>query len=148
LNAQAGPGVNLGDRDLLKMFFGAETGMSGTSEEDLVAAGISSEQLANLRDAMRAGMSRKLNIELAAQFSSLKQDEAAFEYEIDLTALDAIGESAVNSALAGDLTQLNALEPQMPAHGVRVRQSRFEALRKKQIQWRINLLGIINVLSM
>jgi len=148
LEASAGPGVTLGDRDLLKMLFGGASGVSGTSEEELVAAGLSSEHLARIKSAMKAGMSRKLSLDLGAQFSSMRQDEAAFQYEIDLDALDATGESAVGKALSGNLVELNLLEPHLPGHGIRLLQSRTEKLRTKRVAWRLNLVGIINVVSL
>lgn len=148
LEAAAGPGVSLGDRDLLGLLFGGETGLSGASEEELTAAGISREQLDEIGSAMRAGMTRRINLELEAQFSALRQHEAAFQYEIDLDALDATGTRALDEALAGDLTGLTRLEPALPAHGIAVLQSRTEQLRKRRVQWRLNLIGLVNVVSL
>jgi hypothetical protein len=36
----------------------------------------------------------------------------------------------------------------MPAHGLRVLRSASQTLREKQVRWRINLVGIVNLLSM
>jgi len=68
--------------------------------------------------AMKAGVSRRIELSFAASLSTTRTNDAAFLYEIDLDALDAIGSAAVDSALAGDLTKLNALEGDAPSHGV------------------------------
>jgi hypothetical protein len=146
VSGSAGPGVDVGDKDLLQMMFGKDANASTASETDLVAGGISRKQLESIRTAMRAGMSRKLNVEFAAAFSLLKKEDAAFEYEIDLDELDAHGRAALDKALAGDLTDLNAMESSA-AHGIRTTQSVLTTLRKKTVRWRINLLGLVNVLS-
>jgi len=148
MSASAGPNVTVGDKELLAMLFTGDPRLSGGDETAFVAAGISKAQLNSLRASMRSGLSRKLNLEMAAQFSSLKQHDAAFEYEIDLSALDQTGRHALDEALAGNLTELNALEGQPAAHGIRVTQSLLETLRQKTVRWRINLLGIVNVLSL
>jgi hypothetical protein len=148
VGASAGPGVTLGERDLLKMLFGGPGGISGASTEDLVQAGITAKQLNRVSGALRGGMSRKLEVEMNAEFSSLRQNEAAFLYELDLDRLDEAGASAIDRALAGDLTVLNDLEPELSSHGILMLQSRTEALRQRTVAWRINLVGIVNVLSM
>ena len=148
LEATAGPGVTLGDKDLLNMIFSGPGRTSGTTEGDLTAAGISQSQLKNITAAMRAGISRRLSLELSAAFSSLEQNEAAFCYEIDFEHLDAAGAAAVDEALAGNLRSLNGLEPDLPAHGIRVLQSRTEKLQQKEVKWRLNLIGLVNILSL
>jgi hypothetical protein len=144
LAATAGAGVTLGERDLLGMLFKAPGAPTG----DLAQSGIPAAQLDRVTAEMQAGLSRKLELAIAAQFSSLAQDETAFEYEVDLDRLDAPATSAIDRALAGDLSALNALEPQMPAHGLRLLRSGMQTLRERQVHWRINLVGIVNVLAM
>jgi hypothetical protein len=144
LDATAGAGVTLGERDLLGMLFKGP----GATSDDLAQSGIPSAQLDQVTAEMQAGLSRKLELAVAAQFSSLAQDEAAFDYEIDLDGIDAVAAAAIDLALAGDLSSLNALEPQMPAHGLRLLRSGMQALRTRKLQWRINLVGIVNVLAM
>jgi hypothetical protein len=148
LSGKAGPGVSLGDKDLLAMLFKGPGGISVENREDLVQAGITSEQLDRVVTAMKDGLSRKLEVAIGARLASLREDEAAFLYDIDVATLDDVGAAAVDQALAGDLTALNVLEPQLPAHGITLLQSQTDALRKKSVQWRINLLGVINVLSL
>lgn len=146
--AAAGPGVTLGERDLLAMLFDGPGGISGAAREDLVQGGITSEQLDRVVAAMKAGLSRRIELSVAASLSSSRTDDAAFLYEIDLDALDAIGESALDFALAGDLTKLNALEEHTPSHGITTLASRTQDIRAKKIALRINLVGIVNIMSM
>lgn len=148
LSAAAGLGVSLGGKDLLDLLFKGPGGLPGASREDLVQGGITGKQLDRVTAAMKAALSRKIELAIAASFSSSAIDEAAFQYEIDLDALDDDGADAVDSALAGDLGPINALEDSAAAHGIRVLRSRTRSIRKKRLAWRINLVGIVNVLSM
>jgi hypothetical protein len=148
LSGTAGLGVSLGERELLDLLFRGPGGMPGTVREDLVQGGITSAQLNRVVAAMKAGLSRKIELALAASFSSSRADEAAFLYEIDLDGLDPTGTAALDSALSGDLSRLNALEDAPAGHGIRVLRSRTQSMRKRKLAWRINLVGIVNVLSM
>ena len=58
------------------------------------------------------------------------------------------GSGRLDSALAGDLSLINAIDDVEEAHGIRVLRSRTRSIRKKRLAWRINLVGIVNVLSM
>ncbi len=62
------------------------------------------KQLDRVITAMKAGLSRRIELAIAASISGAAVDEAAFLYEIDLDALDATGAAAIDRALAGDLT--------------------------------------------
>jgi len=146
LEASAGPGVSVGDRDLLEMLFGKPQG-TGSIEEELVAAGLTTPQLEKIKKALKTGLSRKLEVAVSAAFSSLQQKEAAFCYDVDVAALDSVGVDAVNKALGGDLSELTALEADFPGHGVALVRSRTQELRKRTVRWRLNLLGLVNVLS-
>ena len=97
---------------------------------------------------MQAGVSRRIELSFVASLSSTRTNDAAFLYEIDLDVLDAVGAAALDSALSGDLTKLNALEGDAPSHGVTTLASRTQEVRKKKISWRINLVGIVNIMSM
>jgi hypothetical protein len=144
----AGPAVTLGTRDLLKMFFNGPGGLSNATEEDLATGGINAAQQKRLTTAMLAGMSRTLNLEVSAEISSARQHDAAFLYDIDMAALDAVGGHALDAALAGNLVELTRLEPDLPAHGIAVLQSRTQTIRSRPITWRINLVGLMNIQSL
>lgn len=148
LEAAAGPEAALGNRDLVKMFLSRGSKAPDLDIEQLVAAGLSNEQIDQIGGAIRAGVRRALNLSLNAEFSSFRGDDAVFVYDIDLARLDATGEAAIEQALGGDLTALNGLEPDLPGHGIRLLRSRLENLRRKRVTWRVNLLGIVNVLSL
>jgi len=148
LAGSAGLGVTVMGRDLLAMMFGGDTTINDATPEQLAKAGITKDQLDRIVEVLNSGLSRKISVELAASFSQLRQNDVAFLYEIDLAALDDVGKQALNKALRGNLTDLNLLEGQPAGHGITVLQSRFDTLRKKTIRWRINLIGIVNVLHM
>jgi hypothetical protein len=148
VGASAATGLTLGDKDLLKLLFAGPGGVADAAKEDLVKDGLTSEQLDRVTATMKAGLSRRLELAVSAAFSALESHEAAFLYEIDLDALDAGGAAAIDRALAGDLTALNAIEADGSRHGIRTVQSRTQALSRKTVSWRINLVGIVNVLSM
>jgi hypothetical protein len=152
VDVTANPTVTLGERDLLNMLLRGPGGSSTTAEakpdEDLSGVGISAAQQKRLTAEMQAGMSRRMDLALHTEFASMRQDEAAFLYEIDVDALDEVGLRALNGALAGNLIELTRLEPTLPAHGLSVLQSRTQALRRKQITWRVNLVGLVNLVSL
>jgi hypothetical protein len=147
LEGSAGPGVSVGDRNVLEMLFGRPQG-TGSIEEQLAATGITKKQQDKMIAVLKAGLSRKVEVAVAAGFSSLRQNEAAFCYDIDVAALDAAGTAAVNKALSGNLSELTSLETSLAGHGVALVRSRTEELRQKTVRWRLNLLGLVNVLSM
>ncbi len=147
LDASAGPGLSLGGRDILTLLFGEPPAPGQSIEESLVAAGVSAGQLKTITKALSAGLSRKLELEIGASFSALTQQDAAFLYEIDVAALDPVGAAALEKALAGDLGDLTQLDDALPAHGIRMIQSRTVHLRRREVKWRLNVIGLVNVLS-
>ena len=74
----------------------------------------------------------------------MAEDEAIFDYEIQPGALDGVSTSAVNRALHGDLTALTELAS--PA-GVTLRSSVLTRVRSKGVALKVNLLGIVNLIS-
>jgi hypothetical protein len=145
LEASAGPGVSIGDRNLLELLFGKPQG-TGAIEEELVAGGITKKQLDKILAALKSGLSRKLEVAVSAGFSTLRQNEAAFCFDVDVASLDGAGTTAVNQALAGDLSALTLAGAALP-RGVALKRSRTEQFNKKTVKWRLNLLGLVNVLS-
>jgi hypothetical protein len=148
LEVKAGPGLTAGSRDLLKTFLQKGSTAPEAEITQLVDAGLSNDQIDRFNSEIQAGMRRTLNLSLSAEFSALKQNDAAFLYEFELSKLDDVSRAAVLRALSGDLAGLNLLEPELPARGVRVIETRTGNLRQKRVRWRINLLGIVNVLSL
>jgi hypothetical protein len=93
VGAAAGPSLTFGKKDLLALLFGRPRSPGSRIEEELVASGISEERLETITATMEAGLSRKLALELAGSFSALREDEAAFLYEVDLARLDGVGDA-------------------------------------------------------
>ncbi len=148
LEAKVGLGLTVGKRDLLKTFLQKGSTAPAAEITQLVDGGLSNDQIDQFNSEIQAGMRRTLNLSLSAEFSALKQNDAAFLYEFELSKLDNVSQAAVLNALNGDLSALNLLEPELPSRGVRVLETRTGNLRRKRIRWRINLLGIVNVLSL
>ncbi len=137
----------------------AKAGVSaGTSSEDLFPRIISAvsadakadaDELSNpaldpsLRSAIEAavtrGVNRKLEVGIAAEFGSLKRDEAAFLYELDLTGLGDAGREAVGRALHGDLSGF----VEAPGGVTELRSILTHAVSSR-FSLKINLLGIFN----
>jgi hypothetical protein len=113
----------------------------------LTDGGLGGDAIESIQTAVRESVNRSLSIALSAGLSSLRQDQAAFEYEIALDRLDATGRSAVEDALAGNFTSLTALEPALDDHGIQVVRSQTEQLRRTGATLKVNLLGIVNVLT-
>ena len=86
---------------------------------------------------------------------SLRDDQAAFQYHVDWRWRCAIQwpPQAVQRALKGDLSDLTALESGIKADGtiaagVKMISSVFSTSVKKEVSFKINLLGLLNVLSL
>jgi hypothetical protein len=148
LTGSAGASVALGDRELLAMLFSGPGGVPKAADKELTELGIGPDHVERITSAMRAGLSRKLEVAIGAAFSASTQDDAAFLYEVDLDRLDGTGAAAIDAALSGDLKLLNRFETFPPSHGIRVLRSKTQLTREKAINWRINLVGLVNVLSM
>ncbi len=148
LSGSAGASVGLGDRELLAMLFSGPGGVPDAADAELAELGIDPADVERITAAMRAGMSRKLEVAIAAAFSASTDNDAAFLYEINLDRLDGTGSDAIDAALAGDLGPLSRLDATAQSHGIRVLRSKTQLTREKRINWRINLVGLVNVLSM
>jgi hypothetical protein len=86
--------------------------------------------------------------------SLIRDDQAAFQYHVDVDAAqrDPVANDAVHRALEGNLSLLTALEGGIQADGtiaagVKVISSVFSTSLKKELSFKINLLGLLNVLS-
>jgi hypothetical protein len=88
-----------------------------------------------------------------AVLSTASDNQAAFQYELDLDSLDAASLDAVNRALRGDLSGLTVLETRTAAGaaiapGVKLLDSLLVRARTSGISLKVNLLGIVNLLSL
>ena len=142
--ATAGFSATVRGRELLAMLMKA---ISRNPEVDLLAlvdGGLSDEQIEAIQRAIAASIDRSLTLAAQLQLSALGEDEAMFAYDIDLAALSEQHESAIREALHGRLDAIDAIAAQ-PGAPVRAAASVTRQLRQRQISWRINVLGILNV---
>jgi hypothetical protein len=148
LSPTAGVSAALRKRELTEKLIQAISSKPRADVEMLLNGGLSDEAVENLQEAVAASVDRSLSASLELEFSALKSNEAAFLYEIDLRALDETGVEAVHKALDGDLSRLTLLEDSLPGHGITLVRSCLRGLKKRNRKLRINLFGIVNVLSL
>lgn len=145
VKASAGISASLGKRELIETLMG----MLGAPKADvveLVDAGLSDEQIADIKHAIEASLSRSLELSLAGSFATANTSSSVFEYLFDLSLLGADGSEALHRALEADLSVLTSLRSnQLPA-GVKLVQSEIDNFQKKSTTWKINFLGLVNVL--
>lgn len=150
LNTSAGVTVNAGKTDYLAKLLGAvEKG--GVDEKTLDA--LRPDEVNNFNSAIKAGIDHSVQASIDLAFSADTDHEAAFQYEIRPASLDAASTDALNRALKGDLTLLTGLEEKAAADGtiapgIRLMNSVMSNTRSKGASLRINLLGIVNLISM
>jgi hypothetical protein len=148
VSAATGVSATLRKRELTEKLIQAISSKPRADIAILLNGGLSDEAVENLQEAVAASVDRSLSASLELEFSALKSNEAAFLYEIDLNDLDETGEEAVHKALDGDLSRLAALDDSMPAHGITLVRSCLKSLKRRNRKLRINLFGIVNVLSL
>jgi hypothetical protein len=142
-SASAGIAAGTRDTDLFSTIIGAISSDAQADVDALGKAGVSAGQAVSIQNAIQTAASRKLELAVSAEFSSLASDEAAFLYDVDLGALGGEGREAVNAALAGDLSGL-ADPARLPA-GITELRSILTRARASRFAWKVNLLGIFNV---
>ncbi len=144
--ALAGVSAEFRGRDLLAALMQA---ISSNPEADLltlVNAGLDDESIEAIQQAVAASIDRSLTLSAQFQLSALREDEALFSYDIDLSRLDRAGKAAVADAMHG---RLAAIGQAADAAGgpIRLIASAAKQLRERKTSWRINVLGIVNVAS-
>lgn len=145
VNALAGVSAALGAREFLTPILGSFSTAPKADIVNLVDAGLSDAQIDEIQTAIKASIDRSLSLSLMAGFSASSKNEAVFEYEFDLSLLDAAAKEALHQALDGDLSALSLPDAATLPAGVKLLSSRLETMRKKSFTWKINLLGIVNV---
>jgi hypothetical protein len=140
--ASASASVKFGGTDLLASLLGA---IGKTDADPKLTAGLTEAEVKTFNAALQEGVDHALQASLDLALSTAAEDEAVFEYEIQLGALDGASTAAVNRALHGDLTALSELES--PA-GVTLRSSILTRMRSQGVTLKVNLLGIVNLISM
>jgi hypothetical protein len=140
----------LADTDLIAAVLGAiSTDPLGDKK---LLADLRPAESQTLRNAIKGGLDHSLKASLDTVLSAIKDDQAAFQYEIEPARLSQEANVAVQKALAGDLSLLTAMEEGMQtggilAPGVKMLNSVLSATRKCGVTLKINLLGILNYLT-
>jgi Clostripain family len=144
--ALAGVSAEVRGRDLLAALMKA---ISPDPEADLltlVNAGLDDEPIEAIQQAVAASIDRSLTLSAQFQLSALREDEALFSYEVDLSRLDQSGKTALADAMHGRLAAIGQAAD--AANGpIRLIASAAKQLRERKTSWRINVLGILNVAS-
>ncbi len=142
LTVAASASVTFRGTDLLSALLGAIGGSGGGDPKML--EGLTDAEKQTFNAALQDGVNHSLQASLDLALSAMAEDEAIFEYEIQPDALDGVSTGAVNGALHGDLTALTGLAP---AAGVTLRSSVLTRVRSKGVTLKVNLLGIVNLIS-
>jgi hypothetical protein len=145
VTASLGASATLGKKELIELL-GKLTTAPKADVVALVEAGLSDEQINDIKTAIHDSLNRSLSLSLTAGFASSNEQSAAFEYEFDLSRLDVAGSEALNFALDGNLSKLSARSRTDLPPGVTLLHSELETLKQKSSVWKINLFGIVNVL--
>jgi hypothetical protein len=140
--ASASASVTFGSTDLLAALLGA---ISKSAMDPKLLEGLSVEEVQTFNAALQEGVNHTLQASLDLALSTAAEDDSVFEYEIQPGALDPASTGALNAALHGDLTALTELA--VPA-GVTLRSTVLTRMRTKGVTLTVNLLGIVNLISM
>jgi hypothetical protein len=147
VSASAGVTAKVAGKDVTEALLGAISTDPDSDKKFL--ADLQPDDAKTLRDAIKDGLDHSLQASLDVALSAVTDDTAAFQYEIQPAHLSADASQAVRRALAGDLTLLTAMEQAggTLAPGVKMLNSVLAATRKQGIHLKINLLGILNYLT-
>ena len=144
--ALAGVSAQFRGRDLLATLMKA---ISADPEADLltlVNAGLDDAAIEAIQQAVAASIDRSLTLSAQFQLSALREDEALFSYDVELSRLDQAGKAAMGEAMHGRLAAIGQAAD--VANGpIRLVASAAKQLRERKTSWRINVLGILNVAS-
>ncbi len=140
-------------KDLIASWLGAIDPKTDNSQ--LLQGGLTADEAQTLSDAIKSSIDHSLQASFDESLSHITDDQAAFQYHIDVAAaqLDPVANEAVHRALEGDLSKLTALEAGIKADGtiaagVKMINSVFSSSVKKEVSFKINFLGLVNVLSL
>lgn len=145
VNAEAGIRAVMGRKELIARLMKL-MGATEADAEALAEAGLSDAQIADLQDAVESSINRSLAVSLSGSFAVSTDNSTIFEYEFELERLDAAGKDALHRALRADLSKLTSVKPDGLPVGIKMLRSELERVREKSVTWKLNLLGIVNVL--
>jgi hypothetical protein len=142
--------VNFNTTDVLGALMGA---ISKDAPDPKLLESLTPGEIETFCDAIREGVAHSVQASIDLVLSTATDNQAAFQYELDLDALDDASKAAVNRALRGDLTSLTAFEKEVGAGGiiapgVKLLDSLLSRTRTKGVTLKVNLLGIVNLISL
>jgi len=155
LTASGGIAVKKNDTgtDLIARWLGAIDPKTDNSQ--LLQGGLTADEAQTLSAAIKSSIDHSLQASLDDTLSLVRDNQAAFQYQVDVDVAqrDPVASEAVQRALRGDLSILTALESGIKADGtiaagVKMISSVFSTSAKKEVSFKINLLGLLNVLSL
>ncbi|MGB6941754.1 MAG: hypothetical protein WBE37_05130 [Bryobacteraceae bacterium] len=126
-----------------------------TDNSQLLAGGLTADETQTLNAAIKSAIDHSLQASFDETLARMADNQVAFQYHVDVAAAqrDPIANEAVHRALEGNLSYLTALEGGIQpdgtiAAGVKVISSVFSDSVKQEVSFKINLLGLVNVLSL
>jgi hypothetical protein len=134
----------VGSFDIITILLQAISPDAAPSVDDLKKAGLEEDEITAISAAIKAGIERSLEVAWRAELDFSDEHTSAFLYEIDLAALDDAARRAVQSALRGDLSEVE----RGPLAGVKALRSMTRMRRDRARKLNLNLLGVLNVGSM
>ncbi len=142
-SASYGVSVTLGKTDIIPTLLRLVSSDPAADEKALAAAGLSDDRVADIQNAVKAGVDRALAAAVNYEFNALDAAQAAFLYEIRLDQLTAEGREAVHCGLDGDLARLAKLA----GGGITTVRSILDNIQNRTHTFKVNLIGVFNYAS-
>jgi hypothetical protein len=140
-SASAGVTAGVGGFDLLAALLKAISPDPMVDKDSFgKQTGLTENEVSTIAAAVKSGIDRSVTLSLCRELDLSAGSTAAFNYEVDLGALDDQGRQAVHKAIDGDLEGLEG----STLAGVQRLTSVFSSLREGKHLFKVNLLGIFN----
>jgi hypothetical protein len=143
VSADIGLSANVESFDVLKSLLQAVSPDPVPDKKEFQKAGLDDAKLAVIAAAIKAGVERSVQLALKGELDLLDEDSTAFSYEMDTAALNDAGRAAIQKALAGDLSALEA----GPLAGITPGKRILTVLHGTKGILKVNLLGVFNYAS-
>ena len=148
-SASVGVAAKIGGDDLIASVIGAIS--TDPSKDTKGLDSLSLSERSALADGIKRGLDKNLQACVSEVLSASTEDKATFQYEIQPAELSGDATVAIQHALRGDLSLLTAMEADMQhgvlAPGVTLLQSVLAETCKRNLTFKVNLLGILNYVS-
>ncbi len=141
LTGSIGISAGIGDTDLVGAFLNAVIPDTKLPENDLKKLNISNDEISVMASAIKGGIQKSLQFSLQEQLDASTEHGTAFLYSINPAALDDASREAVNKAIDGDLSQIEA---NRKLAGVAPIRSIITDTRERSRAFKLNLFGILN----